>query len=76
MARENKKHGVEKKPANNNIENDIGIVSEEVPEDFRFEDAHPSLAHMALLGLIENKIIKFLITQNVDNIHYRSGVPR
>jgi len=45
-------------------------------EDFRFEDANPSLTHMAILGLVNIGKVKYLISQNVDGLHIRSGIPK
>ena len=38
--------------------------------------AIPSLAHMAIVELMNKDKIKFCISQNVDGLHIRSGVPR
>lgn len=41
-----------------------------------WDDARPTKTHMALAKLIEVGKVKFLISQNIDGLHLRSGVPR
>ncbi|KAL2483695.1 NAD-dependent protein deacetylase SRT1 [Forsythia ovata] len=41
-----------------------------------FHRAMPSVTHMALVGLEQAGILKFLISQNIDALHLRSGISR
>lgn len=41
-----------------------------------FDDASPSLTHMALVKLVEENLIQYIVSQNVDGLHIKSGIPR
>ncbi|XP_064184670.1 NAD-dependent protein deacetylase sirtuin-6 [Anguilla rostrata] len=44
--------------------------------DTTFEAARPSVTHLALLALQRAGYLKYIISQNVDGLHMRSGFPR
>ena len=41
-----------------------------------FEDAKPTLTHMALVALAQAGKVKHIVSQNVDGLHLKSGLPR
>ena len=41
-----------------------------------FESAQPTITHMALVGMVKANIVQLIISQNVDGLHLKSGLPR
>ena len=41
-----------------------------------FDNVLPTLTHRAITELVKRNIVKYVITQNVDGLHRRSGLPR
>ena len=41
----------------------------------QIQKAYPSKTHMALLELFEKNHLKFIVSQNVDGLHRKSGIP-
>jgi NAD+-dependent protein deacetylase sirtuin 6 len=41
-----------------------------------FENVAPSLTHMSIVGLLNQDKIKYVISQNIDGLHIRSGIPK
>jgi len=51
--------------------------SEETPINYCIDGSYqPTLTHRAINKLISLEIVKYCITQNVDGLHRRSGIPR
>jgi len=47
-----------------------------VKTQISFESAKPTLTHRAITKLADEGILKYCVTQNVDGLHRRSGLPR
>lgn len=41
-----------------------------------FNEAVPTHTHMAITRLVEAGKVKYVVSQNIDGLHLRSGLPR
>ncbi|XP_065640350.1 NAD-dependent protein deacylase sirtuin-6 isoform X2 [Hydra vulgaris] len=41
-----------------------------------FDEAVPTKTHMSILALKQHGIVKYVVSQNIDGLHLRSGFPR
>eukprot|EP01125_Pyxidicula_operculata_P007163 TRINITY_DN2437_c0_g1_i5.p1 TRINITY_DN2437_c0_g1~~TRINITY_DN2437_c0_g1_i5.p1 ORF type:complete len:270 (+),score=49.69 TRINITY_DN2437_c0_g1_i5:2-811(+) len=51
-------------------------IETDLKTDTPWESVKPSYTHMALLALYKVGKVKFIVSQNVDGLHLRSGFPR
>lgn len=41
-----------------------------------FDDATPTKTHMALKALVDSGRVKYIVSQNIDGLHLKSGLER
>ena len=46
------------------------------PSSVSFEKANPTLAHLVIVALIKAGYAQHVVTQNLDGLHLKSGIPR
>lgn len=46
------------------------------PQGVSFDDAIPSISHTVINRLFEAGLVKHVVTQNVDGLHIKAGLPR
>ena len=56
--------------------NDDPVDKKPSPPKISFEKAKPTFTHRAITKLVDCDIFKYVVTQNVDGLHRRSGLPR
>jgi len=65
-----------RKRMDNNADVVQGGTQPAVKTRISFESAKPTLTHRFLTKLSEEGVLNYLVTQNVDGLHRRSGLPR
>ena len=60
----------------NSSQTEPSTLSPSQPQIPSFTDVKPTLTHRAITKLTQLSKIKYTITQNVDGLHMRSGLPR
>lgn len=53
----------------------LELQGEKPQVNISFDDAVPTPTHMALVALARSSQLKFLVSQNVDGLHLKSGFP-
>jgi mono-ADP-ribosyltransferase sirtuin 6 len=53
----------------------MGLPIED-PLSVGFEEARPTFSHRAIVELFKNGFVQHIVTQNVDGLHIKSGLPR
>ncbi|XP_043465414.1 NAD-dependent protein deacetylase Sirt6 [Leptopilina heterotoma] len=51
-------------------------IGEKPSMSVAFDDAIPTKAHMAIKKLVDNNKVKYIVSQNIDGLHLKSGVGR
>lgn len=41
-----------------------------------FSEAKPTKTHMALKQLVDDDIVQYIVSQNIDGLHLKSGIKR
>lgn len=59
-------------------EGDEAVVGEDNPSVYQhsFESATPTITHRSITRLVQLGLVEYVITQNVDGLHRRSGLSR
>eukprot|EP01117_Protostelium_nocturnum_P017410 TRINITY_DN7088_c0_g1_i1.p1 TRINITY_DN7088_c0_g1~~TRINITY_DN7088_c0_g1_i1.p1 ORF type:complete len:401 (-),score=142.92 TRINITY_DN7088_c0_g1_i1:2835-4037(-) len=53
-----------------------GLLGNGLPNELSCDEAVPSLAHMSIVGLFQSGKVIHCVSQNVDGLHLRSGLPK
>ncbi|KAL3285212.1 hypothetical protein HHI36_019327 [Cryptolaemus montrouzieri] len=51
-------------------------IGEKPSMNISFDEAVPTKTHLALKFLVDKEMIRYIVSQNIDGLHLKSGVPR
>lgn len=77
---EQQKKAHKKRKTSNKTEEDVKVKQEAEGDvtvtHVSLDDAQPTLTHLVIKSLVKNKLVKYVISQNVDGLFLKTGIER